>query len=99
MNNNKLTMLMEQQESLQQFMETYNNINSLEVINYLKAHLEQYKKLHNISYREIACKLNISIHTIYKITKSTAYYKLDFYIYLKVCNFLKIDITDILLVE
>ena len=83
MNNNKLELSLQQQISLQQFINKYNKINGLEVINYLKSHLEQYKKQHNISYRDIAYKLNVSIHTIY----------------LKVCNFLKIDITDILLVE
>ena len=87
-----LKLTIKQQKELYKYINYYNNLDNLTVKSYLREHI----KASDIKIGRIAKEINVSIHTLYSIMKTTGqHYKPEFIIYLAICNYLNIPITAI----
>ena len=85
-----LRLTLTQQKELLKYINYYNKIDPAIVKSYLRNAIKASKIKSSI----IADSLNLSIHTIYNITKDNQT-KPDFLTFLTVCNYLELSITAI----
>lgn len=82
---------LQKQIELQEFIDFYNRLPSKAARTFLSEHIKQK----GIKPSQIAKDLNISTHTIYAITKKyETSFKPTFEMYLKICNYLGIEILN-----
>jgi hypothetical protein len=87
-----LKLTLKEQKELLKYIYYYNSLDPSIVKSYLRDKI----KTCGIKVSRIAKDINISQHTIYGILKTTGQnYKLDFLIFLSICNYLDLSITAI----
>jgi hypothetical protein len=82
-----------QQKEFINLLNLYNKTDS----NIIRYNLTKHIKQQRVKAETIAIKTTLNINTIYAITKTENKYKPDFLTSLLLCDFLKVDITEIVI--
>jgi hypothetical protein len=95
-NNNNLAITADDQSTMILLQKIYNNTNSETIRQNLRTSILNYLKESKETIEKISNKINLSLHTIYAITRTDKKNKPEFLTTLIICDYININILDVL---